>query len=51
MLQRLVEGEEARRDRIRRIEKLRKLGERVSPTRPTPQQSPRDQECGGGIER
>ena len=51
MLQRLVEGEEACRDRIRWIEKLRKLGGRVSPTRPTPQQSPRDQERGGGIER
>lgn len=46
-----VEGEEAYRERFRRIEKLRKLGERVPPTRPTPQQSPRGQERGGGIER
>ena len=46
-----VEGEEAYRERVRRIEKLRQLDERVPPTRPTPQRSPRGPERGGGIER
>ena len=45
-----VEGEEAYRERIRRIDKLRELGERA-PSRPTPQRPPRDPEREGGIER
>ena len=47
----LVEGEEAYWERIRQIERLRELGERVPPTKPTPQRSPRGPEHGGGIER
>ena len=46
-----VEGEEAYRERIRRIEALTDLSERVPPTRPMPQRSPRSPERGGGIER
>ena len=46
-----VEGEEAYRERIRRLEKLRNLGERLPLTRPMPQRPPRDPERGGGIER
>ena len=46
-----VEGEEAYRERVRRIEKLREFGERVPLSGPTPQRSPRGLERGGEIER
>lgn len=46
-----VEGEQAYRERVRRIEKLRNLGERVPPADPTPRRTPRGPERGGEIER
>ena len=46
-----VEGEEAYRERIRQLEKLRELGERASPTKPTPQRPSRGPERGGGLAR
>ena len=46
-----VEGEEAYRERVRRIEKLRELSEQAPLPKPTPQRPPRGPERGGGIER
>ena len=46
-----VEGEEAYRGRVQRIEKLRELSEQAPLPKPTPQRSPRGPERGGGIER